>query len=586
MSFDRDRHTPFEELISASLQGELTADERRRLDAHLDGCASCRATLAAFSDQRRIMTGLRHVPVPRDLGARVRAGIEQDTSGRPWWKRPPAIFAGVGGGLAVVAGALLALVLLNDNPEDPNIGRPSPSAVASNADATPVPTLPPLQTPAATEPPASAAPSISVAPAPTATPVQASPEPDSYLAVTGPSDNQAMTIRDATTGDTLREVETPPGVPIAAELSPDGQWIAYLVQVGTGSGLTEIRATRIAEGVTSTEAPSSPSLDSPIPVGDTVRLAESVGGSPFVEHLFWSPDGRFVAFTVIDRQGGGTDAWIFDVTTAEASQLTNVGNAYAGSWVPAADGPPLLWLSTADEEPRSYLRSFHEVDQGEIAAVDPADGPYPPATNVFQPIVSPDAAFAIFWTGRMAPSGDEYGFVSGGAPWLAENRPDGEHGYRFGENQPLFSDLTIDQDAFTWAAIRWSFNSNAFVVWDTDWTGVSQGTNGEYPDPRRVYLGRAFEPAHVTQDKALDVGDLPEGASVVDVKVSGTGRHLAITARRPASGTLSVPEAVLLLVTRNFDDVPDDVVTLGEGNGQWFGPAVYSAAEWAELIRR
>ena len=48
------RHEPFEELISASLNGDLTEDERRRLDAHLDGCDQCRQTLAAFSDQRRM----------------------------------------------------------------------------------------------------------------------------------------------------------------------------------------------------------------------------------------------------------------------------------------------------------------------------------------------------------------------------------------------------------------------------------------------------------------------------------------------------------------------------------------------------
>ena len=46
------RHEPFEELISASLHGDLTADERTRLDAHLDGCEQCRSTLASFSDQR------------------------------------------------------------------------------------------------------------------------------------------------------------------------------------------------------------------------------------------------------------------------------------------------------------------------------------------------------------------------------------------------------------------------------------------------------------------------------------------------------------------------------------------------------
>ncbi len=580
MTFDRDRHTAFEELISASLHGDLTGEERRRLDAHLDSCAQCRATLAAFSDQRRIMSGLRHVPIPRDLGARVRTGIERGTASRPWWKRPPAIFAGVGGGLAVVAGALLALVLLDANPDNRDVGQLSPSPVASTADATPIPTLPPLQTPAATEPPASVAPTPSV-PAPSATPIQASPEPDSFLAVTGPPDNQVMTVVDVATNDPI--VEAPAAVPIAAELSPDGQWVAYIVDMGL-SGLTEVRATRIAEGTPSDDPDAPPPVDSSVAVGDTITLAESVAGSPFVEHLFWSSNSRYLAFTAIDREGGGTDVWIFQPADGSTSQATAVGNAYAGSWVPSSSGTSLLWISTAGESPQSHLRAFHDDSTGEIAPEDPDDSDFPAANNVFQPIVSPDGALVIFWTGRMDRSGEEYAFVSGGAPWLAENRPDGERGYRFGENQPLFSDLTIDQDAFTSAAIRWSLNSNAFAVWDTAWAGISQGSNGQYPDDRRVYLGRAFEPTHVTEDNALDVGDLPEGTSVVDVKVAGTGRHLAITARRSLAGDLSTPEAVLLLVQRNFDDVADEVVTLGEGEGQWFGPAVYSAAEWAELI--
>ena len=119
------RHEPFEELISASLHGDLTADERRRLDAHLDGCAQCRDTLAAFSDQRRMLAGLRHVAPPRDLGARVRAGVE--SASIPWWRKPTTIFTAVGGSLAAVAGALLALVVLNGTPSGPPVGQASPT---------------------------------------------------------------------------------------------------------------------------------------------------------------------------------------------------------------------------------------------------------------------------------------------------------------------------------------------------------------------------------------------------------------------------------------------------------------------------
>src|SRR5687767_6771601 len=128
------RHEPFEELISASLTGDLTPAERQRLDTHLDSCDACRATLAAFAEQRRIMAGLRHVTPPRDLGARVRTGIERGTfPAVPWWRRPVVLFAGVGGTLAAVAGALLALVLLNGAPEDPQVGQPSPTPTVTVA---------------------------------------------------------------------------------------------------------------------------------------------------------------------------------------------------------------------------------------------------------------------------------------------------------------------------------------------------------------------------------------------------------------------------------------------------------------------
>ena len=139
-----DRHQPYEELISASLSGELTPAERQWLDAHLDGCAQCRATLAAFAEQRRVMAGLRHVPPPRDLGARVRAGIEHGRfAPTPWWRRPPVVFAGLGGGLAAVTGVLLALVVLNGSPNDQPVGQtsptPSPSVAPASVEPTPAP---------------------------------------------------------------------------------------------------------------------------------------------------------------------------------------------------------------------------------------------------------------------------------------------------------------------------------------------------------------------------------------------------------------------------------------------------------------
>ena len=292
MSRDRsvDRHEQFEELISASLSGDLTSDERRRLDAHLDTCETCRATLAAFADQRRMVAGLRHVPVPHDLDARVRAGVER--AAVPWWRRPRTILLGATGGLAVVAGALLALVLLDTPADEPQVGEATPSVTPSFVSVpseTPIPTLPPSSpkpSSAATPTPQPSEPA-SPAATPAPTPIPVSPEPAVFVAVTGDFDNQAMTVRDGTTGATVGELEAPSGEPIAAELSPDGQWLAYITTVGL-SGMNEVRATRIADESESEE--------------QTVVLGRSMAGSPFLERLFWSPDSRYLASPLLDSR--------------------------------------------------------------------------------------------------------------------------------------------------------------------------------------------------------------------------------------------------------------------------------------------
>ena len=225
----QNRHEPYEELISASLHGDLTPDERRRLDAHLDTCDQCRGTLAAFAEERRMVAGLRQYSPPRDLGARVRAGIE--VASVPWWRKPATIFTAVGGSLAAVAGALLALVVLNGTP-GPQVGQPSvtpgPSTPSPSVDQVPAPTtapgtLPPFESPAPGETPAPLP-----TPDPNATPnpmAQSSPEPDLYVAMAGPT--EALTVVDpADGGEPVEPADTPLGPPIAAELSSDGGWLA------------------------------------------------------------------------------------------------------------------------------------------------------------------------------------------------------------------------------------------------------------------------------------------------------------------------------------------------------------------------
>src|SRR5918996_2836860 len=107
-----------DELISASLTGDLTSAEQIALEGHLAGCERCRQTLAAFGEERRLISGMRHVPPPRDLGARVRSGIESGRSGSlPWWRHTSLLLTGTAV-LGTVAAGLLAVVVLS-NPREP-----------------------------------------------------------------------------------------------------------------------------------------------------------------------------------------------------------------------------------------------------------------------------------------------------------------------------------------------------------------------------------------------------------------------------------------------------------------------------------
>jgi hypothetical protein len=560
-----DRHEPFEELISASLHGDLTADERERLDRHLDTCDRCRATLAAFADQRRIMSGLRHVPPPRDLEARIRTAIETGSRvGLPWWRRPQVLFAGMGGGLAVVAGAVLAIVLLNGSPNSPPVGEASPTAS---------PVAVPSATTNPTLPPASAGPSApsSVAASPTEMPIP-SPEPDVFLALTGPVEQPQFAVENPD-GDQLAEVDPPTGEPIAAELSPDGQWLAYITNVGQ-KGTIEVRATRIAGAEPSHNGETPPPIDSPVAVGDTVVLGEGQAGSPFLEHLFWSPESRYLAYTLADMEGGGTDAWIFQPQTGEPAQLTTTGTAYAASWAEGGAGTSFLWVSAAGDLPQSYLIPFHD-DSTDIVPGDPADRPFAHAEHVFQPLVSPNGAYVIYWDGVMVEGEAGWTFSQGGQPWLANNVDDGQGGYEFTDSRELFRDLSVGREGFTDAAITWGADGDAYAVWHAVWTGVPQSSDSRYPDANRVYFGHASDPDGLVADHALDAADVPEGGIIVDVKVSPTGRHLVITARQPTGGVGEGPRADLLLVTRNLGGAADEVQQLGSAADGWFGPAAF-----------
>jgi hypothetical protein len=579
MTGPRGRHHEFEELISASLAGDLADDERRRVDAHLDECDACRGTMAAFADGRRIVAGLRHVPPPRELHARVRTGIERGRfAAIPWYRRPVVLFAGLGGSLAAVAGVLLAIVLLSDGVPQVGDATPTPSATAvATVAPTPATTIPPGPTvQPATPMPSPTAPEATPSPEPE----PASPHPDAYLGHTGPFDNRALVVAHGPTGEGIAEDSTAPGPPIAAELSPDGQWVAYVVRVGE-SGLHEVRATRIGEGVPSDDPDALPPIDSPVAVGETIVLGESVTGNPFVEQLFWSaPRGHRLAYTLVDPESGDTDVYVFETAAGAHGPATNTGDAHAASWVPDdSSGSSLLWVSVAGERPMSHLMFFsHEATEGTLAARDPAENPVASAEGVFQPLLNVTGRFAIYWDGSMERTGDgTWQFVSGGQPYLADHTWESEVPF-FSNERRMFTDLSVGRDGFASASIAWGEDGVAYAVWDARWTGTPQSGAGEpdYPDPRRVYFSRATDPRGMTRGQAIDADDVAEGWSVIDVKLSPTGEHLVLTVARPLDGVMDPPEADLLLVERRFGDEADVVTVIrGEQDGNWWGPAVF-----------
>lgn len=95
----------YTELISASLDGELTPEERSRLDAHLSRCPDCRALMDELTDMEARLQELSEEP-PAGFTDRVMEAVRREARPArrrvPYWKKllpAAAVFA------LVVAGA-------------------------------------------------------------------------------------------------------------------------------------------------------------------------------------------------------------------------------------------------------------------------------------------------------------------------------------------------------------------------------------------------------------------------------------------------------------------------------------------------
>jgi hypothetical protein len=113
-----DQCREWRESLGAQALGQLGAEERAGLEAHLEGCANCRAELQALSGVAALLPHAdpeRFGPAPQppaDLGKRILASFEADSVTSKQRRRRRRFGLAFGGGLAAAAAAVLALVIL------------------------------------------------------------------------------------------------------------------------------------------------------------------------------------------------------------------------------------------------------------------------------------------------------------------------------------------------------------------------------------------------------------------------------------------------------------------------------------------
>ena len=120
----------FEELLGSYVLGELTVEEERELERHLEGCPGCRGELNCVLQSHEHLRKLAASGPPPELKARVLEQVRGEPPARSsggWWFWGPAAAA-----LLVVA--VLGIGLLQDLTDDSSAGVPlSATALAPEA---------------------------------------------------------------------------------------------------------------------------------------------------------------------------------------------------------------------------------------------------------------------------------------------------------------------------------------------------------------------------------------------------------------------------------------------------------------------
>jgi hypothetical protein len=116
MKTDGCRH--WKEALGAYALGHLPTEERTSLEAHLEGCSSCRAEADSLLAVSRLLPHAdpeRFGPAPQpppELGKRILAGFDADMKVSKQRRKRRRFGFAFAGGLAAAAAAVLALVIL------------------------------------------------------------------------------------------------------------------------------------------------------------------------------------------------------------------------------------------------------------------------------------------------------------------------------------------------------------------------------------------------------------------------------------------------------------------------------------------
>ena len=94
------------ELLTAYIDGELTADEVAAVEAHLPGCAVCQAQVASLHAAIGTLAALPALQPSADFEEAVLAALRPSRVRRPHWARRAAVMIVAGG---AVAAALIVM---------------------------------------------------------------------------------------------------------------------------------------------------------------------------------------------------------------------------------------------------------------------------------------------------------------------------------------------------------------------------------------------------------------------------------------------------------------------------------------------